>query len=411
MRLTDKIKKHFNQRNERKYIEEEREYRWILDSIKFGEKSLVVTSGETDIYQIIDMDDSYFFIWVSDTDYVTDFENIPDKRLKLKKNFTVKKSSITSADIGVEYVDKDKNTVGYAEIKLRWSVRVKGNKSYKKQKKSFSFELADDIETAKLSSFFDGAGSVRLMTCDEFDNLYFPKLRPKEKLTHHILLAVIIAIYVLSVLFFIIGLAADNSALSKTMFSICALIPFANLSLHFAFSRYFVFDKENDYRDTRHLDTLVSLCVPMLINIIIIDGMYYELTDKATILLFVITIITALLLFILYWYFSLKETQTKSKILTFAVVALIIPFSSAYILNYTCDTGVSSYYEAVVTDKRVATGGRGGDDYYIEVQQSDKTSEEFSVSYKKYEALQIGDTVTVGEYKGALGLAYSQIEV
>lgn len=55
--------------------------------------------------------------------------------------------------------------VEYAEIKLRWSVRVKGNKGYKKQKKIFSFELADEIPTEKLRSFFDGAGNVNLRAC------------------------------------------------------------------------------------------------------------------------------------------------------------------------------------------------------------------------------------------------------
>lgn len=69
--------------------------------MKYGERSIIVTSGEMDVYQIIDMGDCYFFIWISDTDYITDFENISDKRLKLKKNFVVSKNSITSTDIGV----------------------------------------------------------------------------------------------------------------------------------------------------------------------------------------------------------------------------------------------------------------------------------------------------------------------
>ncbi len=379
--------------------------------MKYGERSIIVTSGEMDVYQIIDMGDCYFFIWISDTDYITDFENISDKRLKLKKNFVVSKNSITSTDIGVEYIGKDKDVVEYAEIKLRWSVRVKGNKGCKKQKKSFSFELADEIPTEKLRSFFDGAGNVNLMSGDEFDDLYFPKLSPKEKLTRRVLMIVLIAVSALSVLFFIIGSAAVSAATTKAMFSLCALMPLVIYVLNFMFKRYFKFDKEHDYRDNRNLDTLLWLCVPTIINLFVMGGMKYELTFKAIILWTAISILITLILVAVYWYFSSKATGAVNKILNFAVFTLIISLSSIYILNFTCDTSQPSTYEAVIIDKHIVTGVKGGDDYRIEVQSSNKSSEEFDISYKKYEALEIGDTVTIGEYSGAFGIEYSKIEI
>ena len=138
------------------------EYQNELESIKYGEKSLLTTGGADPkyqpMYQIIDMGDRFLFADVDDGNYITDFENIPEDIFKAKLNFVLSKKDISSVDIGVDYEsdesDKDKKLIEYAEIRLRWKVRVKDKRGWKTNRRFLSLVLTDEIEEEKLRAFF-----------------------------------------------------------------------------------------------------------------------------------------------------------------------------------------------------------------------------------------------------------------
>lgn len=73
-----------------------------------------------------------------------------------------------------------------------------------------------------------------------------------------------------------------------------------------------------------------------------------------------------------------------------------------------------SPFEPIVFPEGVKYGEKSLVGYGAKISASERpyeVYEQFKVNYSEYEALQIGDTVTIGEYNGAFGLEYSKAEV
>lgn len=130
-------------------ITDDSEYRKELESIRYGEKSLLTTGGNSQpMYQIIDLDDRFLFADVDEWQLITDFENIPESVFKGKKNLIISKKDISSVDIGVAYDEEDneRKLLEYAEIRLRWKVKVSGKRGNKTSRRFLSLVLTDEIE-------------------------------------------------------------------------------------------------------------------------------------------------------------------------------------------------------------------------------------------------------------------------
>lgn len=415
MKWTDKIKKAFGSDRIFTEIPTDEENAALLAAIGYGERSLLVTGDDGNLYQIIDGGEGYLFANVNHEHYITEFDEIPDEVFRRRSNFVVSKSSITSVDIGVDYGDKAQTLVEYAEIKLRWAVRVKGNKSYQKQKHSFSFDLAEQIAAEKLRAFFEGAGEVRLMTCEEYDDTVFPKLSREEVNTRKALYAALIALPVVSVLSMLAAFFT-HGGVQKGFLTVCALLPFVLFALYLTFHRYLAFDK--GYMEQNRLETCLSFCIMILVDLLLMfygDSRLYAVPIEHLGKWAVLSLVPTALLTVLLLAFSsdIKRRDSKSgrdSAELFVIFALAASVCAVYLLNYTCDFGRPKVYTAEITGKSTEAN-RSVEDYYhyVDTVYPFEVHDSFRVTAKVYEMAEIGDSVTVESHSGGLGMAYKTI--
>lgn len=415
MKWTDKIKKAFGSEWVLTEIPTDEENAALLAAIGYSERSLLAIGDDGNLYQIIDGGEGYLFANVNHEHYITEFDEIPDEVFRQRSNFVVSKSSITSVDIGVDYGDKAQTLVEYAEIKLRWAVRVKGNKSYKKQKHSFSFDLAEEIAAEKLRAFFEGAGEVRLMTCEEYDDTVFPKLTREEVNTRKALYAALIALPVVSVLSMLAAFFT-HGGVQKGFLTVCALLPLVLYALYLTFHRYLAFDK--GYAEQNRLETCISLGIMILVNLFLTcygDVHLYNVpTDqlgKWAVLSLIPTAVLTVLLLARSSDLRCRESKSgQNAAELYVVLTLIFSVCTVYLLNYTCDFGNPKVYTAEITGKSTDSVRKADEFYhYVDTVYPFEVHDSFRVTAKVYEMAEIGDSVTIESHSGGLGMAYKTI--
>ncbi len=89
----------------------------------------------------------------------------------------------------------------------------------------------------------------------------------------------------------------------------------------------------------------------------------------------------------------------------FALLYYSIGFTAQ--VNYVFDRAEPTSREAVVEEMRISTSSKSPDTYNLTVVLPDGQTQELSVAQEFYEQTEIGDTVTVETYSGALGIAYA----
>ena len=88
-------------------------------------------------------------------------------------------------------------------------------------------------------------------------------------------------------------------------------------------------------------------------------------------------------------------------------VLLFYSFGFTGQMNYVLDDIEPTRCEAVVEEMRISTSSKSPDTYNLTVVLPDGQTQELSVAQEFYEQTEIGDTVTVETYSGALGIAYA----
>lgn len=88
-------------------------------------------------------------------------------------------------------------------------------------------------------------------------------------------------------------------------------------------------------------------------------------------------------------------------------VLLFYSFGFTGQMNYVLDDIESTRCEAVVEEMQISASSKGWDLYKLTVVLPDGQTQELSVAQEFYEQTEIGDTVTVETYSGALGIAYA----
>lgn len=403
-------------------ITDDSEYRKELESIRYGEKSLLTTGGNSQpMYQIIDLDDRFLFADVDEWQLITDFENIPESVFKGKKNLVISKKNISSVDIGVAYDEEDneRKLLEFAEIRLRWKVKVSGKRGNKTSRRFLSLVLTDEIEEEKLRAFFAGAGRLRLMPDEEFDRLNGHVLTSGEISLRRKLKKGVVAIPIVSVLCIFCALL-PLEGLRNALIVIGALLPFVLFGLNVIFPRYLLIRRSDDFRwdETKWeltIDTepaLVITAVAQATLLAVCESRLFPSADESvgrwlTITLVPFVIVAGVMLFIM-----LSQTSGWKERLYSSLLCLFFAFftclSGVYLLNGALDQSAPAVYSGQIEKKWTERGYKGGDVYCIQISRKDGITEEFSIFEAEYERARKGDFLTIEEYAGALGISYKK---
>ena len=406
-------------------ITDDSDYQRELESIRYGEKSLLTSGGNNQpMYQIIDLGERFLFADVDDWQLITEFEHIPESVFNGKKNLVIAKKDITSVDIGVacDEENSEKKMLEYAEIRLRWKAKVKAKRGQKTSRRFLSLVLTDDIEEDKLRAFFAGCGRLRLMPDEEFDRLNGHILTGGEVLLKKRLKRAMVGITVASVLC-IIGVLLPLRGLRNGFIILGALLPLALFGLVMVFQRYLLVcrgenSRWNETKWERTIDTEPALVITASAQFILLwacEVRYFPMAEGsfgrwAGFAAVPSAIVAGAMLLVMLSQTSGWKDRLYSVLLCLCF-ALFSCFDAVYLLNGALDATPPAVHSARVEEKWSDRGYKGQDYYYVRVVRGNGSKEEFDILEPEYERIEKGDSITIEEYAGAFGIPYKKAVV
>ena len=406
-------------------ITDDSEYEKELESIRYGEKSLLAAGGDNQpMYQIIDLGERFLLADVDDWQLITEFEHIPESVFNGKKNIVISKKDITSVDIGVacDEENSEKKMLEYAEIRLRWKAKVKAKRGQKTSRRFLSLVLTDEIEENKLRAFFAGAGRLRLMPDGEFDRLNGHILTGGEVLLKKRLKRAMVGITVASVLC-IIGVLLPLRGLRNGFIILGALLPLALFGLVMVFQRYLLVcrgedSRWNETKCERTIDTEPALVITASAQFILLwacEVRYFPMAEGsfgrwAGFAAVPSAIVAGAMLLVMLSQTSGWKDRLYSALLCLCF-ALFSCFDAVYLLNGALDATPPAVHSARVEEKWSDRGYKGQDYYYVRVVRGNGSKEEFDILEPEYERIEKGDSITIEEYAGAFGIPYKKAVV
>ena len=406
-------------------ITDDSEYEKELESIRYGEKSLLAAGGDNQpMYQIIDLGERFLLADVDDWQLITEFEHIPESVFNGKKNIVISKKDITSVDIGVAYDEENsgKKLLEYAEIRLRWKAKVKDKRGQKTSRRFLSLVLTDEIEEDRLRTFFTGCGRLRIMPDDEFDRLNGHILTGGEVLLKKRLKRAMVGITVASVLC-IIGVLLPLRGLRNGFIILGALLPLALFGLVMVFQRYLLVcrgedSRWNETKCERTIDTEPALVITASAQFILLwacEVRYFPMAEGsfgrwAGFAAVPSAIVAGAMLLVMLSQTSGWKDRLYSVLLCLCF-ALFSCFDAVYLLNGALDATPPAVHSARVEEKWSDRGYKGQDYYYVRVVRGNGSKEEFDILEPEYERIEKGDSITIEEYAGAFGIPYKKAVV
>ena len=174
--------------------------------------------------------------------------------------------------------------------------------------------------------------------------------------------------------------------------------------------RYFKYNEKVHFgqpTDNRFSPTSMCLLVPgVLFSLWALENHKYNL-------LFWILLTTIFLILIILFFIFSKEGRTKFLVfIGYSFCILIWIFGSLNIINITFDFQKPQQYPVIIQDKETRSGYRSLY-YYVIVSPWDEQTEDFrfDVSPQDYRSTDIGDTVTIYQSDGALGMEWYELHI
>lgn len=169
---------------------------------------------------------------------------------------------------------------------------------------------------------------------------------------------------------------------------------------------YLIFDKdtalrpketpENGLSSAGDITVFTSLCM-FVLNL----GNFFP--DRK---LFIFTGLFTLCGTVMYMLISAEWQTKKDRIFLFIIGAATFSFSGFCTVNRTFDFSDPKVYTAVIENKNYSSGKYKHYDFYVEDWNNTGETIDVEVNAEDYRNAEIGDTVTIYEYSGALGMKY-----
>ncbi len=107
-------------------------------------------------------------------------------------------------------------------------------------------------------------------------------------------------------------------------------------------------------------------------------------------------------------FFAAPDDREKT-ILPAFMIGIFFSFGAVGSINYLYDPHEPDVHSSLVYDMHTSHSSKGGTSYYVEIAMSDGKRNDISVSSDFYRETEIGDMVSVYEYKGLFEIAYVKI--
>lgn len=374
----------------------------FLNSIGFGERSLILRTISGSFYQLIKGADKYYFVYTGneisglDSDELkTDFSDENTYKTK-KKDFSIARSDVTSI---VYKTNRLKNV----DFENSGSIVIYNNGNRK------SFQVMDNISVDEMEKFFEGikfsvkqknqsslAESLPIKNIDdEFDSSFIKRM----KLVFTVLTAA-------SMLIGASFLFLDFNY--KLMSVLCMMLFAAFFILYIKYDKLFSLEDEQDApvftKDKINLSYSIFLpCFALgLRSMLDFNIISYRM-------FWIFTGIVFLAIMFMFFMFSDEYKRKKSAIGLIIIAALFFAPSSVIQMNYVFDNSPESLTRSEIYSMRISEGSKAPDDYLLEVDISTGQKMEMKVSKEYYESVSVGDKVLVVEKEGFLNIPYAYI--
>ena len=370
-------------------------------SIGFGEKSLLLLANLVGaFYQVIRGGDALYFVRIGgelsgmdETLVRTDFSDEAGL-IKGKKDFRLRFDEIVSIQCRYR---RERGT----------PLENCGRLTIKTDRKKTTYAILDTLPVERIEAFF--AGLPFSLQGKSRPEQPAPEPTEEEKAMLPRLKKICLALTVLAV---IAGVAFMFLPIGPVVYRIlsaaCMLIPIVTGILYAKYNTLLsIEDKSRD--EAVFKKSGVNVIIPLLIPsvVLMLRTIYdFTVTDWAGLLIWSGTIFMVILLLLLA--FTTEYKRKKSVIVLFVMAALAYAPSAVLHINGLYDSSTPTVYSSQLLDKHISDG-RSSTFYYFTVEMGNGKEKDIGVSPEYYEERGVGDTVTVVEQSGLLGIDYVYI--
>jgi hypothetical protein len=367
-------------------------------SIRFGEKSLLLFTQTGGMYQLIRGIDKLYFIRIGgelsgmDEELIrTDF--LDETRLiQGKKDFDIAQNEI--AQIRCRYGSITGVPMeSCAEIKI------------KTDRRTYTFAVLDHLPERRLATFFGGlpfSAGVKKQARASARGLTEEEKRILPGLKKACLALTVLAIVAGAAFIFLPG----GPVLYRVLSAACILIPVAAFVLYMKYNNLLSIEDSNDSmfkRSRANISTALLIPSGALVMRTIYD---FNVTGWASFAIWSGAMIAVVLL--MMFKFTKEYKRKKSVIWMIVLVALFYAPSAVVQVNGLYDYSEPVVYSTTLLDKHISEG-RSSTRYIYTVEMEDGSEKDLGVSREFYREQVAGDTVTVVEQSGLLGIDYAYI--
>jgi len=189
--------------------------------------------------------------------------------------------------------------------------------------------------------------------------------------------------------------------------AICIIVPTVTFTLYVKYNNLLSADDRNDESNKKkpRIDITVPLLIPSSV-LGIRTLMDIDVTGWVNLVLWSAGLLAVILLALFIFTKEYKRRKAVAELIVF--IALYFAPSTVLQINVLYDYSDPVVYTTELLDKDISSGK--GKTYYNTVEMEDGSQKELKVSPEFYNMQEVGDSVTVVESDGLLGIGYVYID-
>lgn len=414
--------KKFNAKTDKELDECEGITQGRLDSIKFGEKSLLVFYS--DYYQMIDCGDKFLFVKIKSFEVsplITDFDNIPDTVINNRKNIVINKKDISSVTVVMgedsEFWDEFSDDINYGAYEndtdycfgfsIECTFRDSCDKVGKTQNITYNFYSWEPIEEKPLHNFFDGVKNVEFTSYEEYKKSLTCEVSESDKKIAKHLKLVTKTLSIASLAAGILTAVVEQNSALLVLRSICIIAILLMLGLYFIFRKYFIFDNDYTYslinvNDKSHISAIVPTVFILCGSLLAWESMNIEIIQlgKSWLIAFAAAAVVILLLLCI----TAKRIKALKRLVLLALLVLMTSFYTVNLINITYDFHEPTICKYMITET-------DENNHSLTVINANAKELIFDVTQEEFSRADKGDNVIITEHRGALGIEWAEIDI
>lgn len=411
------MKKEFDESE--KFTDNEQQTR--LDSIKFGEKSLLVF--DSNYYQMIDCGDSFLLVKIKSfktSPLVTDFDSIPDEVMNSRRNIVIPKQDITALTVVMgedsdfwksfsEDIDiSTKNEIDYCfGFSIECAVKDPRSKDGRTKKITYDLQIWEPVEEKPLHTFFAGVNNVKFTTYDEYKKSLNVEVSESGIKNAKRLNSVTKYASIISLAAGILTAFVKQNGVLLALRSVCIISLLLIFGLYFVCGKYFTFYNRRQYGlismvDRSRVNIISSMVFSVSGTIFAWESMHAEIIQSEKSMLFALIILAVLML--IFVCINVGQGLKIRYYILFAFLALCASLYTINLINCVYDFSEPTVHNCMITET-------DNDNRYVTVIKASGEEITFRVTEEEFIRADRGDDVIVTEHCGALGMSWAELDI